>query len=289
MSRYNLLKSVLVFSILAGIVVADCVPLASPAFAQRPTRDRDNDDDNERRRGDDERGGDEGGNRWEGRRGWGGRRRGGGGFGGGDEGDRRGRERRRDENDDDDRDADSDEGGGPRIEAWARNLVKENDKNGDMMLQEDERSGLRGPVARADLDNDKVVTVEEIVRSLSNRESPERGGRDRRASREGGGDRSESTAKSEGATKKRVYTSVSAGSVAGKEKDADKRRSYRFTPAQERLTGDLPSWFKSRDRNKDGQVSMSEYSRSWTARLVRQFQDIDLNDDGVITPKEAAE
>jgi hypothetical protein len=158
-----------------------------------------------------------------------------------------------------------------------------------MMLQEDERSGLRGPVARADLDNDNVVTVEEIVRSLSNRESPERGRRDRRASREGGGDLSESTAKSEGATKKRVYTSVSVGSVAGNEKDADKRRSYRFTPAQERLTGDLPSWFKSRDRNKDGQVSMSEYSRSWTARLVRQFQDIDRNDDGVITPKEAAE
>jgi EF hand len=282
MSASNMLKSALVFSIFAGIVVADCGPLASPAFAQRPNRDRDNDDDEERV-------GDEGGNRGEGRRGWGGRRRGGGGFGGGDEGERRGRERQRNENDDEERDNDGDEDGGPRIEAWARNLVKENDKNGDMMLQEDERSGLRGPVARADLDNDKVVTVEEIVRSLSNRESPERGRRDRRASREGEGSGSESTAKSEGATKKRVYTSVSASSGTGKEKEADKRKSYRFTPAQERLTGDLPSWFKSRDRNKDGQVSMSEYGRSWNARLVRQFQDVDLNDDGVITAKEAAE
>ncbi|HEY3393622.1 MAG TPA: hypothetical protein VGK58_13000, partial [Lacipirellulaceae bacterium] len=169
MSRYNLLKSVLVFSIFAGIIVADCGPLASPAFAQRPNRDRDNDDDDDERGGGDARREGEGGNRWEGRRGWGGRRRGGGGFGAGEEGERRSRERQREGNDDEDRDEDSDEDNGPRIEGWARNLVKENDKNGDMMLQEDERSGLRGPVARADLDNDNVVTVEEIVRSLSNR------------------------------------------------------------------------------------------------------------------------
>ena len=91
------------------------------------------------------------------------------------------------------------------------------------------------------------------------------------------------------AKKQRVYTSVAAGKGAGKEKEGDKRRSYRFTPATERLTGNLPSWFKSRDRNKDGQVSMSEYSRSWTDRLARQYRELDLNDDGVITAKEAAE
>jgi hypothetical protein len=283
MSKSILFKSALVFSVLASMVVVDCGPLANPAFAQRPSRERDDDDDDDERGGASERGGDQGGNRWEGRRRWG-RGRG----GGGEEGERRGRQR--DENDDEDQDEDRDDDAGPRIEGWARRIVEENDKNGDKMLQEDERGGLRGPVARADLDGDNVITVDEIVRSLSNRESPERGRRDRRAGREGEGGAAASTAnKSEGAAKKRVYTSIAAGSAVGKEKEADNRKSYRFTPAQERLTGDLPSWFKTRDRNKDGQVSMSEYSRSWTARLVRQFQEVDLNDDGVITPKEAAE
>jgi hypothetical protein len=293
MRKCLLIKSALVFSIFAGIVVANYGPLAAPTYAQRPNRDDDDDDEPRggEERGGDVRGGGEGGDRPEGRRRWG-RGRGGGGFGGGEGGERRGRERQRDENDDDQQqDEDDDEGGGPRIEGWARRIVEENDKNGDMMLQENERSGLRGPVARADLDKDNVVTVEEIVRSLSNGGSPERGRRDRRASREAEGGGAESKAStSEGAAKKRVYTSIVAG-ASGKEsgKEADKRKSYRFTPAQERLTGNLPSWFKSRDRNEDGQVSMSEYSRTWSARLVRQFQDIDLNDDGVITPKEAAE
>lgn len=280
MSKYILFKLAVVLSILAGIVVVDSGPLASPTFAQRPNRERDNDDD------DDERRGDEGRSRWEGRRGWGGRR-GGGRFGGGEAGDRRGRERGRDENDDD-QDEDSDDGGGSRIEGWARNFVKENDKNGDMMLQEDERAELPPRMARADLDGDNVITVEEIVRSASNRESTDRGRVDRRPRRDENEGSGGAANKSDAAAKKRVYTSVTAGGT-GKETQADKRKSYRFTPAQERLTGDLPSWFKSRDRNKDGQVAMSEYGRSWNSRLVRQFQDLDLNDDGVITAKEAAE
>jgi hypothetical protein len=50
----------------------------------------------------------------------------------------------------------------------------------------------------------------------------------------------------------------------------------------------LPGWFKSRDKNGDGQVLMSEYSRSWSSRMVREFEGYDKNGDGVVTPKEAA-
>jgi EF hand len=278
MSEYVVYKSALVFSILVGMVVVDCGPLAAPTFAQRPMRDNDDDDE---RGADERRGGDEGRGRRGGRGGWGRR--------GGDEGERR--ERQRDESNDEKRnDENRDDERGSRNEGYARQLVKMHDKNDDMMLQEEERAKLTGPAARADLDDDKVITVEEITQQL-NRESTERGGRDRRPGREraeGASDRtagkSESTAK-----KQRVYTSVTAGKISGKEKEAEKRRSYRFTPATERLTANLPSWFKSRDRNKDGQVSMSEYSRSWTDRLARQYRELDLNDDGVITSKEAAE
>jgi hypothetical protein len=287
MSKYIVFKSAFVFALLAGMVVVDCGPLAGPAVAQRPNRDND-DDDRDERRGDEQRGREEGRNRGGGGRRWGGRR--GGGFGGGEDGGRRGRERQRDEDGDeeqDDEDRDENRSGRMDVSGYARDLVKQYDKNGDNMLQEDERSGLRGPVARADLDNDNVITAEEIVRSLTDRESSGRGRRERRSGGEDNAASSDRAAgKSDATAKKRVYTSVSAG---GSGKETDKRKSYRFTPAQDRLTGSLPSWFKSRDRNKDGQVSMSEYGRSWNARLVRQFQDVDLNDDGVVTAKEAAE
>jgi len=42
------------------------------------------------------------------------------------------------------------------------------------------------------------------------------------------------------------------------------------------------------DANGDGQVSMSEYSRSWSSSAVSEFRRYDLNDDGIITATEAA-
>jgi EF hand domain-containing protein len=288
MNNHFLSKSALVFSILAGTFVVDCGPLTTPVLAQRRGNDNNENRDErqaEERRAGDQRGGDEGRGRWAGRGRWGRR-------GSGEEGDRRNREPRRENEDEEERDSENRDGADrPRMDVsgYARDLVKKYDKNGNMMLEEEERGDLTGPAARADLNDDKVITVEEIAGSLSNRGSSERGGRDRRSNRERSeGDSDRTAGKTEATAKKRVYTSVTAGS-SDKDKEADKRKSYRFTPATERLTGNLPSWFKSRDRNKDGQVSMSEYSRSWTDRLARQYRELDLNDDGVITSKEAAE
>ena len=50
----------------------------------------------------------------------------------------------------------------------------------------------------------------------------------------------------------------------------------------------LPSWFTSRDSNKDGQISMNEFSRSVSESMVAEFRRYDANDDGIITAKEAA-
>ena len=70
---------------------------------------------------------------------------------------------------------------------------------------------------------------------------------------------------------------------------AEAKRTYRFTRGADHLpaTG-LPSWFKSRDANGDGQVAMSEYSRSWSDRTVGEFRRYDLDNDGIVTAKEAA-
>jgi hypothetical protein len=67
------------------------------------------------------------------------------------------------------------------------------------------------------------------------------------------------------------------------------KRTYRFTRGVDRLpTTGLPSWFKSRDSNNDGQVEMSEYSKAWSDRTVEEFHRYDVNNDGIVTAKEAA-
>ena len=163
-----------------------------------------------------------------------------------------------------------------------------------MILEGEELEGLRGREARADANGDKAITVEEIVAALSNRNgsanSPGGGGRSGRGS-DAGSKSSDKTAAASGDGSK-VYLGLAAliGSVTDKEKnEANKRQTYRFTPAEERQPKGLPSWFASRDKNKDGQVAMNEYSRSWSARTVGEFRRYDLNNDGVVTAKEAAE
>ncbi len=172
---------------------------------------------------------------------------------------------------------------------YAKSLVKQHDKNGDMMLQPDERKELRGRPAEADLNKDGVITIDELVAHLSTNSpapspTPASGGSDSSGKpRRDGDDRSKGDAN----VSKRVFTG-SAGGLASATKEGDKRRSYRFTPASERLPAGLPGWFKSKDANGDGQVLMSEYSRSWSKSTVAEYRRYDLNDDGVITPKEAA-
>jgi hypothetical protein len=86
--------------------------------------------------------------------------------------------------------------------------------------------------------------------------------------------------------KRVLYGTAGGPTTAGKE--SDKRRSYRFSRATDKLPTGLPSWFGSRDSNHDGQVSMSEYSRTWSTSAVSDFRRYDLNDDGIVTAKEAA-
>jgi hypothetical protein len=187
----------------------------------------------------------------------------------------------------------SDESPSISTEVWAKALVKQNDKNGNMMLDGDERQALRGRSAVADFNKDNVITVEELVAASGPSTTaasapttqPAVASSSELSSRSSSRDRSGDESKSGGA--KRVYTgSVGVGKV---DKDGkSSRRTYRFSVAGERLPTGLPSWFKSRDKNGDGQVLMSEYSRSWSSRLVAEFRRYDANDDGVITAKEVA-
>lgn len=243
--------------VVAGLLLLGGEPLCRPALAQRPGADEGRDDS-----GGDSRGG---------RRGF-----------------RRGGERRAMDPAD-----------------YARSIIKDRDKNGNGKLDGDEMERLRGPAAGADLNGDKEITVDEIVARMENRNGGDSRPADAPAA-EGSGEGKPSEAKSDdkktddrkadsrspaavgsGAkTATRVFLALTASGAAGDKAAASKRRSYRFTPPKEKPG--LPEWIKSRDKNNNGQVEMSEFTRSWSERAVRDFRRYDQNDDGVVTAKEVA-
>jgi len=48
----------------------------------------------------------------------------------------------------------------------------------------------------------------------------------------------------------------------------------------------LPEWFTQMDKNRDGQVAMSEYAKEWTNEKLTEFSSYDANRDGLITTEE---
>jgi Ca2+-binding EF-hand superfamily protein len=64
------------------------------------------------------------------------------------------------------------------------------------------------------------------------------------------------------------------------------RKPSRFLTARERLPKGLPDWFLEKDVNGDGQITMAEFTDTWTAEKVAEFDRYDLNHDGIITAAE---
>ena len=63
-------------------------------------------------------------------------------------------------------------------------------------------------------------------------------------------------------------------------------KTIRFFRPDERLPKGLPDWFKARDADGDGQISMAEFRADWPPAKEAEFLHLDLNHDGVITPDE---
>jgi Ca2+-binding EF-hand superfamily protein len=86
---------------------------------------------------------------------------------------------------------------------------------------------------------------------------------------------------------KAVIDSRLGSSSKTRKDDKEKPRGYRAKIGQQRLDKDVPEWFRERDKDRNGQVAMAEYSDKWTDKLVADFLELDINRDGVITPKES--
>lgn len=164
-----------------------------------------------------------------------------------------------------------------------------------MMLEGDERAGLRGEAAKSDLNGDGVITVDEIVMHLSAPNaaaSPTTSTASRDGGSSSGGDanRREAFGHSSRWDRSASRTTSTATASASGSGEVEKitsegPKTYRFKSPKERLPDGLPGFF-SRDGNSDGQISMSEYSSHWTERMVAEFRRYDLDNDGMITPQE---
>jgi hypothetical protein len=183
-----------------------------------------------------------------------------------------------------------------------------------MILEPEEQGFLGSSAAAEDLNHDGKITIDEIVMHHSggtaavaaavtpsattttlsasgSGDSGHSGDRERehfsRYGRRDSDPSGDSHTKADDPLAKRVLTGTAGGS-GPTVKDGDKRHSYRFSRGTDKLPTGLPSWFKSRDTNGDGQVSLSEYSRTMSESTVAEFRRYDSNDDGMITAKEAA-
>ncbi|MEW4561715.1 hypothetical protein AB1K70_04270 [Bremerella sp. JC770] len=162
-----------------------------------------------------------------------------------------GRSSDRDDRGSDDRERGGDRGGDDRFRQYAESLLRQNDRNKNGVLEKDEWSRLRGNPSDYDKNGDGKITVEELTQ------------------------RSESFGRGR--------------SSRGESSDTPKQETYRFLTATERLPKGLPDWFTRNDLNEDGQIMMHEYTSSWSSSKVSEFNEYDLNGDGVITPKEVLE
>lgn len=158
---------------------------------------------------------------------------------------------------------------------YVGSLFYQYDKNKNGVLDKEEASQMSSNLQRADLNNDGTITRDELLSHLSNfsgGESDDRDDGDRRGYSRGGG-------------------RSGGGSFYRPRRDGDEPAgaggSYRFLSPAERLPKGTPSWFLRADADGDGQVSMHEYSATWSDAKAAEFAALDRNGDGRITPDEA--
>ncbi len=136
-------------------------------------------------------------------------------------------------------------------------MIKEYDKNRDGALQESEWDGMSSMTKKSDFDGNGVITESELMQ--------------RYAQQDGSSDSSSRSGRSQ---------ATGSGNSSG-------GQFARFRMPQERLPRGVPSWFTSKDANQDGQISMNEYATSWNEKTIAEFEQYDVNQDGLITSSES--
>ncbi len=161
------------------------------------------------------------------------------------------------------------------------------DRNNDGKIdQEEMRRSRRGmDLLQYDRNRDGVITLDEMEyryarRRIENTRNAASGGQGDRDQGQQGGERR-----------------GRGGRDGGRDGDGRERSngnpspyaalsSYRVVAPVERLPAGLPDWFYRSDAYGDGQISMAEFSATWSEAVLEDFYQFDLNRDGLITPEE---
>ena len=163
----------------------------------------------------------------------------------------------------------SSQGGSDRMAQFADGIFQRYDTNKSGVFEKDEWKNFRTDPSGWDFNKDGKITRDELVKGMSERFGGSRSsGRDRssesgRTTWNGGGEK------------------APAGGGSG-----ESPKSYRFKTAHERLPEGIPQWFREGDKNKDGQIAMSEYSGQWNEKTLAEYYVYDKNRDGLVTVAE---
>ena len=151
---------------------------------------------------------------------------------------------------------------GDRTATYVQALLKKYDASGDNQLDDIELKNMRSrPPKSADSDNDKLLSYNELYIHYGGGASPASG--DGKAAADEGGQGREKT--------------IIPGAITWEGAFDEPKND----PTE------LPSSLASKDANKDGQVSMAEYSKEWDESKIQDYYKLDADKDGFITIEEA--
>ncbi len=147
------------------------------------------------------------------------------------------------------------------------------DRNRDRKIDAEEmkRSRYGSDLPLFDRNRDGIITLNEMEYRYAQRRVNNEGGSSTASS---GKDSRKSSDKDD---------EPEAGWRANRDED---RKSYRAQAPAEGTQEGLPDWFPRDDADGDGQVAMAEFSVSWSDSVMSDFNQFDLNLDGMITPQE---
>lgn len=167
-----------------------------------------------------------------------------------------------------------------KILRYSERLIDTYDHNENGELEPNEWRMMRGDPQIVDKDGDGVITLAELARRVWSY------GR-RRKIRLRSPPR---TAMSSSATDTGATGLATEGGPEGRVSNVPARRleARRFYVDPHELPEGLPEWFTRRDRNGDGQLSVTEFSASASRSDVGRFERYDTNRDGIVTARECA-
>lgn len=187
-----------------------------------------------------------------------------------------------------------------RDKAEAEERIRRYDRNGDKILNAEELSQSRfsaEDIAQYDKNKDGKLTIDELaVRQAMRRMSEQQqNGGDQSQSGGWGGSSGGWGSSGQGGWSRgdrgddRGNNGGNSSKTAANGKEEEKRfgdaKSYRTSSSNASVSG-LPSFFTSSDINNDSQVTLSEFAGTLTESAMNEFQQWDLNSDGIITARE---